>query len=185
MRIYTRAGDEGKTSLYGGTRLSKADVRIEAYGTLDELNAFLGALGDFPEVQHDEDQLSFLRAIQSDLFTWGSHLATDSDEAILRLPSVPSERMTAMEDWMDMQSEFLPELKNFVLPGGHPAVSAAHLCRVVCRRAERRVMALHHITPVAPELIAYLNRLSDVFFIWGRLLSLRTGSSEILWSAET
>ncbi len=185
MRIYTRTGDEGMTSLFGGKRLSKDDLRIEAYGTLDELNALLGALGDHHCVASDPEQLAFLRILQSDLFTWGSHLATTDPEMLLRLPTIPSTRLDEMERWMDAQSEKLPELKQFVIPGGHAAVSSAHLCRVVCRRAERRVIGLDKIEPTPRLLIAYLNRLSDVFFVWSRALSQILKVSEIPWKPES
>jgi cob(I)alamin adenosyltransferase len=179
MRIYTRTGDEGMTSLFGGNRLSKDDLRIEAYGTLDELNALIGALGDHDLVS---SQLPFLRMIQSDLFTWGSHLATTDSEMQKRLPCMPDSRIQELETWMDEQSDPLPKLTQFVIPGGHPAVSAAHLCRVVCRRAERRVVSLAQIESVDPQLIVFLNRLSDVFFIWGRSLNHASGVPEIPWT---
>ena len=181
MRIYTRTGDEGMTSLFGGQRLSKDDARIEAYGTLDELNALLGALGDHEAVASAPEQITLLRTLQSDLFTWGSHLATTDPDMLVRLPTIPSSRLDEMEQWMDRQSEVLPELKQFVIPGGHPAVSSAHLCRVVCRRAERRVIGLGKVESIPPLLVAYLNRLSDVFFIWSRALSHVLQVDEIPW----
>jgi cob(I)alamin adenosyltransferase len=184
MRIYTRTGDEGMTSLFGGKRLSKDDLRIEAYGTLDELNALLGALGDHDSVASNPEHINFLRILQSDLFTWGSHLATTNPEMLLRLPTIPATRLKEMENWMDQQSEKLPELKQFIIPGGHPAVSSAHLCRVVCRRAERRVIGLAQTETAPAMLVAYLNRLSDVFFIWSRALSHSLQVEEILWKPE-
>jgi cob(I)alamin adenosyltransferase len=185
MRIYTRTGDEGMTSLFGGQRLSKDDQRIEAYGTLDELNALLGALGDHECVAQNAEHIDFLRTLQSDLFTWGSHLATTDPDMLQRLPTIPTTRLDEMEKWMDRQSEPLPELKQFVIPGGHHAVSAAHLCRVVCRRAERRVIGLSKVESIPPLLIAYLNRLSDVFFIWSRALSETLEVAEIPWKPES
>ena len=172
------------TSLFGGKRLSKDDLRIEAYGTLDELNALLGALGDHNCVASNPVHLDFLRILQTDLFTWGSHLATTNPEMLLRLPTIPETRLKEMENWMDQQSENLPELKQFIIPGGHPAVSAAHLCRVVCRRAERRVISLGQTEATPAMLVAYLNRLSDVFFIWSRSLSEALQIEEIPWKPE-
>ena len=182
MRIYTRTGDDGTTSLFGGQRLSKDDLRIEAYGTLDELNVCIGEMGTCAAVAESEDA-AFLRAIQSDVFSWGSHLATVDSEMAKHLPPVPATRVAEMETWMDAKNEALPPLSQFILPGGHPAVVAAHKCRVVCRRGERRVIALGREEGIPEGLVAYLNRLSDLFFVWSRHLHAVTGSPEIPWES--
>lgn len=189
MQIYTRTGDDGTTGLFGGGRIAKNDLRIEAYGTLDELNVHVGAFADHAELP--EEDRTFLRQIQSDLFAMGSHLATVGDEMRQHLPPLPLGRISEMESWMDDAMEALPALTAFVLPGGHPMVSAAHLCRVVCRRAERRVIGLAgsgdngaHEGEVDPGIAKYLNRLSDVFFVWGRRTSQLAGVDEILWKSK-
>lgn len=184
MRIYTRTGDDGTTSLFGGQRLSKDDLRIEAYGTLDELNVCIGALGTQPAVA-DSDDASFLSAIQSDVFSWGSHLATVDPKMAEHLPSIPQARVAEMEAWMDTKNEGLPPLKQFILPGGNAAVVAAHQCRVVCRRSERRVIALGRTADIPEGLIAYLNRLSDLFFVWSRHLHEATNTPETTWKPAT
>lgn len=183
MRIYTRTGDDGTTSLFGGQRLGKDALRIEAYGTLDELNANMGSLSAHA-VLHASGHLAFLRTLQSDVFTWGSHLATTDPAMVRHLPSVPLTRVDEMERWMDDEQGQLPELTNFLLPGGHPAIADAHVCRVVCRRAERRVIALAQVEPVPEGLLAYLNRLSDVFFVWSRSLHAALQVPEIHWNAQ-
>jgi cob(I)alamin adenosyltransferase len=183
MPIYTRTGDAGDTGLFGGKRVPKDDVRIEAYGTIDELNAALGLLAGSPFVSEGDDG-DWLLLLQSDLFTIGSHLATVDPAMMSHLPTMPEERLSEMEKWMDQKTEALPELKQFILPGGHAAVAQAHWCRVVCRRAERRVVALAHAQPSDSVTFAvrYLNRLSDLFFTWSRVLSQKTGGAERPWS---
>ncbi len=179
MKIYTKTGDKGTTSLLGGTRLPKHHLRIEAYGTVDELNAFVGKLRD-----HDacNGAQSTLQEIQDRLFTIGSALATDpAKEPKMALPDLNEGDVQLLEKDMDAMDAELPVMKSFVLPGGHPAVSDAHVCRTVCRRAERRVLALAEEDAVAPEIARYLNRLSDYFFMLGRRLTQVTGSNEIPW----
>lgn len=183
MQIYTRTGDDGTTGLFGGGRIRKDHLRIEAYGTLDELNVHVGSFADFGELPADD--VAFLRTIQSDLFAMGSHLATVGEEMRAHLPALPSGRIAEMEAWMDTVTAELTELRTFVLPGGHPVVSAAHLCRVVCRRAERRVVSLAEVEAVADVIPRYLNRLSDVFFTWGRRCSVLAGVEEIPWKPAT
>jgi len=178
MRIYTRTGDDGTTALFGGKRVTKDDLRLEAYGTVDELNAFLGALG---EHEACAGMRAWVRTLQRDLFTIGSHLATVDADMAQHLPELPSGRINEMERWMDEHADSLPELTSFILPGGHAAVAAAHQCRTICRRAERRVVALAREGDVSNSIPKYLNRLSDVFFVWGRWLTQQTGSEEVLW----
>ena len=179
MRIYTRTGDDGTTALFGGKRVNKDDLRLEAYGTLDELNAFLGALGEHEVCAEDR---AWVRTLQHDLFNLGSHLATVDPEMAQHLPPLPTRRIDEMEAWMDARDTELPELRSFILPGGHPAVAAAHICRTVSRRAERRVVALARVSEVPSTIPSYLNRLSDVFFVWSRWISFKSGSDEVLWT---
>lgn len=177
FRIYTKTGDQGETGLFGGQRLSKDDLRIEAYGTIDELNASVGALAD--EVLSTEIK-DILRQIQHDLFVIGSHLATMPGKN-LSLPPLPEAQIQVMESLMDLWDETLPPLKNFILPGGHSTVSKAHLARCICRRAERRTISLSRREKISPQIVVYLNRLSDFFFMLGRKLALDLGVTEIIW----
>ena len=179
MKIYTKTGDKGTTSLLGGTRLPKHHLRIEAYGTVDELNAFVGKLRDHEACKAAQHTL---QEIQDRLFTIGSALATDpAKEPKMALPDLNEEDVQLLENDMDAMDAELPMMKSFVLPGGHPAVSDAHVCRTVCRRAERRVLALAEEDDVAPDIARYLNRLSDYFFMLGRRLTQVTKSNEIPW----
>lgn len=178
MRIYTRTGDDGTTGLFGSDRVSKDDIRIEAYGTVDELNAQLGRLIEHSEM---EPHMEYFRGIQSELFLLGSHLATVDAKKKAKLPPFNSEAVKEFEDWMDMVDEIVPPLKNFILPGGHPSVADAHVARAVCRRAERRIVSLANESEVDTELIIYLNRLSDLLFTAARWLSHASGSEEIAW----
>lgn len=179
MKIYTKTGDKGETSLFSGTRLPKYDVRIEAYGTCDELNSFLGMLRDttgFPV-----EKLSLVLHIQDRIFTLGSHLANDGARSGVKLPSIKEEDITALENEMDSMDTELEPMTHFVLPGGHHLVSVAHVCRTVCRRAERRVVELAASQHVEEMHIRYLNRLSDYLFVLSRWLTVKTGSSESPW----
>lgn len=178
MKIYTRKGDTGQTGLLGGTRVSKDDLRIEAYGTVDELNAWIGMLATAPETQ---DYHQSLAAIQHALFVIGSHLANDPAKSTFQLPPLAAEATPRLEAEMDAMEETVPPLKQFVLPGGHPVNAQAHLARTVCRRAERRVVGLHRVSPVDELLITYLNRLSDWLFMLARYVSQQTQSPEIPW----
>jgi len=164
-KIYTKTGDKGQTALFGGARVPKDHFRIEAYGTIDELNSFLGALIDIlpPEISE-----KYLDSIQSELFVIGSHLATDPSKKNLKLPAFSENATQRLESHIDNMDSNLPALKNFVLPGGHLASSYAHICRTVCRRAERRVISLGHQEEVADWIVIYLNRLSDFFFMLSR-----------------
>jgi cob(I)alamin adenosyltransferase len=184
MRIYTRTGDDGTTSLFGGQRLNKDDMRIEAYGTLDELNAAMGALCSSDGFINDASGVTWLQKLQSDVFTLGSHLATTDEAMVKHLPAIPVGRIQEMEGWMDTVNQSLPDLKNFLLPGGHPAISACHICRVTCRRAERRVITLARDAEVPEGILPYLNRLSDVFFMWSRQLHTALNVDEIPWKSE-
>ena len=179
MRIYTRTGDDGTTGLFGGSRVPKDDLRIESYGTIDELNSLIGRLLENKEMS---DHLDFFRIIQADLFTIGSHLATINEKMREKLPSLSQNSVEKFEKWMDEADEKVPKLKNFLLPGGHPAVADAHVARSVCRRAERRVVALSRLESIDTEIIKYLNRLSDLLFTTARLLSHISKTDEIEWN---
>lgn len=176
-KIYTKTGDKGETALFGGKRLPKHHIRIEAYGTIDELNAFIGLLRDCI----DEATLSqYLKNIQDKLFSIGSVLACDPEKDF-GLKSVDESDISDLEKAIDAIDAVVPPLKNFILPGGHTTVSFCHIARCVCRRAERQVVALNTTAAVPEIIIRYLNRLSDYLFILARKLTIDTGSQEIIW----
>ncbi len=177
LKIYTKTGDDGTTGLFGGTRLPKHHIRIEAYGTVDELNAVVGWLMTFVQQQDTND---LLQSIQSRLFTVGSNLASDPGKDMIT-PDLEDADISAIEASIDMIQAQLPELRHFILPGGSPAISAAHLARTVCRRAERKCVALSYESIVDPVIILYLNRLSDYFFVLARWLGHTQGIEEIKW----
>lgn len=185
MKIYTKTGDKGETSLYGGTRVSKAAARVESYGTLDELNAFIGLAK--AEIS-DEKVLSQLQKIQFDLFTVGSEAATPTDKMFLangksRLDLLISEEeIIELEHWMDDLDAELEPLRFFILPSGGKAAATIHVCRTVCRRAERSMVFLSETEEVRPELIKYLNRLSDYLFVLARYISKISGEKEDFWN---
>lgn len=185
MKIYTKTGDAGTTGLFSGQRVSKADLRLHAYGSLDELNAHVGMLVDLgPESLYEE-----LKSIQSWLFSAGSHLANDSVEMLSKLPPVRAEWVQRLEGAIDRMDASLPSLRNFVLPGGHPAVSQAHIARTVCRRAERQCTELQKAlegsaVPVPEHVLPLLNRLSDYFFALSRWLCVELGVKETPWKPE-
>jgi cob(I)alamin adenosyltransferase len=182
-KIYTKTGDEGKTSLIGGTKVPKSHLRIESYGTVDELNSFIGALNDHLT---DEASRTTLREVQDRLFTIGSSLACDPDkEPKMKLPDLKEEDITFLEAEIDRMNEQLKPMKSFILPGGHPAVSAAHIARCVCRRAERNCVSLvEQQMFVDPLVIKYLNRLSDHLFVMARYTAFLLGIDEIEWKAR-
>ena len=185
FKIYTKTGDKGETSLYGGTRVSKAAARVESYGTLDELNAFIGLAK--AEIS-DEKVLNQLQKIQFYLFTVGSETATPTDKLILangknRLDLMISEKeILELEHWMDDLDAELEPLQFFILPSGGKAAASVHVCRTVCRRAERAMVHLNETEEVRPELIKYLNRLSDYLFILARYISKISGEKEDYWN---
>lgn len=181
MKIYTKTGDSGTTSLVEGTRLSKAHDRIEAYGTVDELNSFLGLLAD-QEV--NQKRYAFLKALQDELFVIGSNLASDPEKRAQRIPPVKEMYITQLEQEMDAMDAGLPALRHFVLPGGHPAVSMAHVARTVCRRAERAVIRLSEHSEIPDGVVRFLNRLSDYFFVLSRQLCMELGVEEVKWTPE-
>ena len=178
MKIYTKKGDTGKTSLIGGTRVSKNHIRIEAYGTVDELNSWVGLLRD--EIK-DTGSVNTLIKIQNRLFTVGSLLAADPKKNKMKLPQLAEQDVTLLENEIDRMNESLPPIKYFLLPGGHTLVSYCHIARCVCRRAERCVTNLSEKSNVAPIIIKYLNRLSDYLFVLSRKISSDLSVKEIPW----
>lgn len=178
MKIYTKTGDKGLTSLIGGTRVPKSDLRIDSYGTVDELNSYVGLLRD-QEVNTPRREL--LKEIQDRLFTIGAELAADPVKSKMKLPDLHPADIILLENEMDRMNAALPELREFVLPGGHQAVSFAHVARCVCRRAERLVVGLQQDSFV-PELVpVYLNRLSDYLFVLSRQMAQDLGAEEVTW----
>lgn len=178
MKIYTKTGDKGQTALFGGKRLPKDDLRIESYGTVDELNSHVGLLRDYGM---SEIETKTLLEIQDRLFTLGSILASDPDKTNLKVPGISATDVDFLESEIDRMNEQLPEMRSFVLPGGHLAVSQCHIARCVCRRAERRVVTLSAASEVEPMAIQYLNRLSDYFFVLSRWIASEKNASEIPW----
>ena len=185
FKIYTKTGDKGETALYGGTRVSKASARVDAYGTIDELNAFIGIAKSHID---DSDCLKQLAEIQYDLFTLGSEAATPIDKVYLangksRLPvTIKEEDIGKLEVWMDKMDESLEPLQFFILPGGGKAATFLHAARTICRRAERGMVFLNETEEVRPELIKYLNRLSDYLFVLARYVSMLDNEQEEYWN---
>lgn len=178
MKIYTRTGDKGETSLLGGTRVPKHHLRIECYGTVDELNSWVGLVrAGFTE----PDVQKILDDVQNNLFVAGSHLATDPAKTNVKVPELEEQDITDLEEAMDAMDKQLPPLKNFVLPGGSVEVAHAHLARCVCRRAERLATQLSYNEVVSPVVLRYLNRLSDYFFVLGRFIAHTNNVKEIPW----
>lgn len=179
-KIYTKTGDLGKTSLIGGTKVAKSNIRIDSYGTIDELNSFIGLLND---QVNDTNLNTKLKEIQDRLFTIGSSLACDPEkEPFMRLPDLKEADVLLLENEMDTMNEMLPPMKNFILPGGHVAVSTAHVCRCVCRRAERLCVLLVETGSFAdPLVIKYLNRLSDYLFVVARYIAHVLQIEEVSW----
>ncbi|HEY0354942.1 MAG TPA: cob(I)yrinic acid a,c-diamide adenosyltransferase, partial [Flavisolibacter sp.] len=183
FRIYTKTGDKGTTSLIGGTKVPKNDIRIETYGTVDELNSWIGLIND---QLNDPGFRIELKEIQDRLFTIGSSLATDTGkETKMKLPDLHETDIEFLEKRIDIMSSELPEMKSFILPGGHPTVSSIHITRCVCRRAERlAVNMVQHDLHVNEILIKYLNRLSDYLFTLSRYVAQKLGVEEIAWKAR-
>ena len=179
MKIYTKTGDKGTTALFGGKRVSKSDIRIEAYGTVDELNAYIGLIR-FKEI--DAHAIETLGEIQDRLFTLGSILASEPGKNNLKVPDLHESDVEFLENEIDKMNEILPELKAFVLPGGNDAIGFAHVARCVCRRAERDVVHLAQAEDVPDIAIKYLNRLSDYLFVLSRKLTYDANLSETPWN---
>ena len=181
MKIYTKTGDRGQTSLIGGTRVPKHHIRIEAYGTVDELNSWIGLLRDMIPGEHEKQ---ILIEVQDRLFTMGSHLASDPQKSNMKLPDLKKEDVELFEKEIDAMDKILPPMKNFVLPGGNQIVSHIHIARCVCRRAERCVIHLSENNAVEEIIIQYLNRLSDYLFVLSRKIAQDLGAEEVKWEAR-
>ncbi|MGZ8509100.1 MAG: cob(I)yrinic acid a,c-diamide adenosyltransferase [Chitinophagaceae bacterium] len=180
MKIYTKTGDKGITSLIGGTKVSKAHLRIEAYGTIDELNSYIGLCND---LLSDKNSSAILPEVQDRLFTIGAALACDPEkETKMKIPDLKEEDIILLESEIDQMDEILPSMKSFILPGGHPVISHLHVARCICRRAERSCVRLksqnNEVEPIIPK---YLNRLSDYLFILARYAGHLMGVPEIPW----
>jgi cob(I)alamin adenosyltransferase len=182
MKIYTKTGDAGNTSLLGGKRVSKCDPRIDAYGTVDELNAFIGLLRDQRE---NESRTELLKEIQDRLFTIGATLASEPGKTNIKKPDLHEEDLELLETEIDKMESLLPELRNFILPGGHQVVSYCHLARTVCRRTERKVIDLMQTEYVDETVVKYLNRLSDYLFVLGRMIAMEQGAEEVTWKPRS
>ena len=178
MKIYTKTGDQGITSLFGGKRVSKADLRIDAYGTVDELNSFVGLVRD-QEV--NKQRTDVLVRIQNTLFVVGSILATEPGNTKVKIPVIAEDDVQFLENEIDAMEADLPPLRSFILPGGHTAVSFCHVARTVCRRAERLVAALHAQESVEMLVLKFLNRLSDYLFVLSRKMTFELGAEERPW----
>jgi cob(I)alamin adenosyltransferase len=188
MKIYTKTGDKGTTGLFGGTRVPKHHLRIESYGTVDELNSYIGLVKD---QAIDNDTKTTLIKIQNDLFTLGSMMATPSEKETLKngeqrlnIPEVDTKSVTYLEKEIDKMNEKLPKMTHFILPGGHTTVSYCHIARCVCRRAERLSVSLHQQEAINPIILTYLNRLSDFLFMLARKLSKDLSVQEVKWIPE-
>lgn len=183
MKIYTKTGDKGTTGLLGGNRVSKNDIRLEAYGTVDELNSWIGMIRSCPD--KDDAYQTDLIYIQRSLFTICSHLASDKENAIGELPKLPNitnEHYEFLEHSIDRMNENLPELKNFIMPGGSQFIASCHIARTVCRRAERRIISLSEVSEIDENIIIFVNRLSDYLFVLARYCSYKQNVDEILWN---
>ena len=178
MKVYTKTGDKGQTSLIGGTRVGKNHIRIEAYGTVDELNSYIGLLRD---QEIDNDVIDVLLEIQDRLFTIGSSLASDPEKSKMKIPDLLESDIEYLEKEIDRMNDQLPEMRSFVLPGGHQAVSFCHIARCVCRRAERISIELSNTEFVADLVVKYLNRLSDYLFVLSRYLTKHFNAEETPW----
>ncbi|MBU2939547.1 cob(I)yrinic acid a,c-diamide adenosyltransferase [Lacinutrix sp. C3R15] len=188
MKVYTKTGDKGTTALFGGTRVPKHHIRIDSYGTVDELNSHIGLIRDQDINSKYKETLIH---IQDRLFTVGAVLATDPEKAMLKngkerlnIPKISSENIELLEKEMDTMNEALPQMTHFVLPGGHQTVSFCHIARCVCRRAERLATALNEIETIEPNTLMYLNRLSDYLFVLARKLSYDLKADEVKWIPE-
>ena len=188
-KVYTRTGDKGETSLVGGVRIKKSDIRLEAYGTVDELSAHLGMLvammKERPRTNASaalEEECDLVIRVQNNLFNVCTHLATDQSQT----PLYPSAHLAegeieALEARIDKLMKELPERQGFILPGGTMTAAQAHICRTVCRRAERRIAALAEVAQIGPEMQQYVNRLSDYLFVLAKIINFNEGKNEIIW----
>lgn len=188
MKVYTKTGDSGTTSLFGGQRVAKDHIRIESYGTVDELNSYIGLIRDQQINNHYKE---ILIRIQDRLFTIGAILATPAEKEILKngaprlnIPKITEFDIVMLENEIDTMENDLPQMTHFILPGGHPTVSYCHITRCICRRAERMTVHLSHNESIDELVLKYLNRLSDYLFVLGRKLSADLGAEEVKWIPE-
>ena len=179
MKIYTKTGDKGQTSLIGGTRVPKYHLRIESYGTIDELNSWMGLIRD---QGIDDHSITIVLEIQDRLFTIGSSLASDPDKSKMKIPDLTDNDITLLEKEIDRMNDHLPDLRSFILPGGNNTVSFCHLARCVCRRAERLAVQLSEESFVDERVKVYLNRLSDYLFVLARWMAMQKNIAETPWS---
>lgn len=186
MKIYTKVGDGGQTSLVEGTKVSKSDLRIDSYGTVDELNSFVGML--ISEMQKEpkiHNETHHLTTLQNWLFDLGSQLACSDPKMATKLPPLKTDSIQSVEEWIDGIDGELQPLRNFILPGGHPAAAVAHVCRTVTRRAERLCVSLDQQTSIQVPAVPFLNRLSDYFFVLSRWINHRTLQQEVEWKPSS
>lgn len=181
MKIYTKTGDQGTTALFGGKRISKADLRIDTYGTVDELNSWIGLVRD---QSVNEKRKEFLISIQDRLFVIGSILATEPGNTKVKIPALKQEDIASLEKEIDNMDAALPPMRSFILPGGHQSVSFCHIARTVCRRAERLTVDLHAHEPGEIQVIQYLNRLSDYLFVLARKMASEINIFDTPWKAN-
>ena len=185
--VYTKTGDKGTTSLVGGQRVKKSDPRVEAYGTVDELNSHVGLLASMLMDNGNEELHRLhlqLKKIQKQLFVIQTLLATEDEATYSKLPPLGDNAVAELEGWIDFMESRLPKLKSFVIPGGSTASAQAHVARTVCRRAERETVRLNDISPVEEKIMKFINRLSDYLFVASRYMLLAENKEEIFWSAE-
>jgi cob(I)alamin adenosyltransferase len=182
-KIYTKTGDKGTTSLIGGTKVFKNDIRIETYGTVDELNSYLGLVADYTPDEHQRD---ILKQVQNRLFVIGSSLACDPDKQTgMHIPDLKEEDITLLENEIDNMNNVLPTMKNFILPGGNAAVSCTHIARCVCRRTERLCVSMQQNNLfIESIIIKYLNRLSDYLFVLARFTAQELHVAEVIWKGR-
>lgn len=181
--VYTRGGDSGTTSLIGGSRIKKCSLQLEAYGTVDELNAHIGLLAAMVKTQSTTD-IARLQWIQSRLFDVGTHLAMPCSEGTIAPCTITASHTLQLEEYIDTLDTQLPTLRSFVLPGGSMGAAQSHVCRTVCRRAERIIAALAESAPISPEVLTFINRLSDFLFVYARFLNKIEGVDEISWQND-
>ena len=181
MKIYTKTGDQGQTSLYGGKRVEKYDLRIDSYGTLDELNSYLGLIRD---LTHGSIQDQLLEKIQHTIFDIGSHLAADPEKTKLKKPDLDKSSIEELEKAIDLMNEEIPVLTAFILPGGHPTVSHIHIGRTLCRKSERKISKLGSLEEINSFILPYINRLSDYLFVFARYIAKHNNIKEYFWNAK-
>ena len=181
MKVYTKKGDTGKTKLLGGSVVSKNNIRLECYGTIDELNAFIGNIYD---QQLSKQHKSILLAIQNQLFNLGSIISSDGTKQQIALPNISETNIEVLEAEIDKMDAYLPKLKSFILPSGNDIASKCHIARTICRRTERNLVALAETTEINPLHLKYLNRLSDYLFVLARDILFSSGSKEIQWQKD-